>query len=213
MARLGPAQPFDNADHLRERIRKIFGREATPDTIVPDSPGRVALPDPNSHLEYPGFLNPVRYRSVSAVPTPADAPPLHPVDSRSNSRPNSVAGNNNELDNSLDELENGAYDKLLNGLDDLDLEPDGLDLDGASNLGDDEDVEDNFYAWMDNDPEQNPDTEDPGAEDEADNPEAEDRRQPLAFNDEPGADPDDLQPADDAAMDEPDLLWNIYIYL
>ncbi|KAG9124509.1 hypothetical protein FRC07_011347 [Ceratobasidium sp. 392] len=215
MARLGPAQPFDNGDHLRERIRNVFGREATPDAIVPNSPSRMKLPDPDSHVEDPGYIEPVRYRSVSAVPTLADAPPLRFVWAQSNSRPDSAAGDagdNIDLENPMDDLEDGAYQELMNELDDLDIEPEGLDLDDANDLNDDENsVDDDFYARIDADPGHNPDTDDPGAEDNTENQEPEERERPPAFNDEPGADPDELEPADNAAMDEPDLLRNIYI--
>ncbi|KAG9126628.1 hypothetical protein FRC07_002711 [Ceratobasidium sp. 392] len=96
-AGMGPAQPFDNPDDLRKRLHNLFGREDTPDAIVPDSPGQITPPNPDAHVQDTGYIEPARYRSVSAVPTLADAPPLPFAWSQSDSRPNSVAGDNNEL--------------------------------------------------------------------------------------------------------------------
>ncbi|KAG8725247.1 hypothetical protein FRC09_004460 [Ceratobasidium sp. 395] len=211
-AKLGPAQPFDDAEHLRKRLSDIFGREDTPNTIVPDSPGRMIPPDPNSYVEDPGYIEPTRYRSVSAVPSLAGAPPLHFVWSQSNSQPNSVAGgdDNQEL---ADDLEGDAYDELLNGLDDLDIEPEDLDLDDLLDPdGDENSVDDDFYACIDDaDQEPSADSSVAEGEDTDENLEDEQRERPPVFNDEPDVDPDEPEAADNAAVDEPDLLRNAYI--
>ncbi|KAG8746233.1 hypothetical protein FRC12_014343 [Ceratobasidium sp. 428] len=168
-------------------------------------------PDPDSYVEDPGYIEPTRYRSVSAVPSLAGAPPLRFVWSQSNSQPNSVAGgdDNQEL---ADDLEGDAYDELLNGLDNLDIEPEGLDFDDLLDPNDDENsVDDDFYARID-DADQEPSADGSVAEgeDTDENVENEQRERPPMFNDEPDVDPDEPEAADDAAVDEPELLRNIY---
>ncbi|KAG9126246.1 hypothetical protein FRC07_004271, partial [Ceratobasidium sp. 392] len=64
----------------------------------------------------------------------------------------------------------------------LDIQPEGLDLDSAGGLGDnDDDIDNNFHACIDGDPDQNPDADEPGAEDEVKNLEPEEQGRPLAF--------------------------------